>query len=96
MLLKEWKPLNKNSLRGFATVELTNGLVICEMPVHNNSGRIWANLPAVPQMDNGVHRKIDGKGQWKKILYWKSRDLSDLFSNQVVELIQEKYAADLR
>lgn len=96
MILREWKPFNKNSLRGFATVELTNGLVIGEMPIHNNSGRVWANLPAVPQMENGIHRKVDGKGQWKKILHWKSRDISDRFSDEVIGLIREKHADDLR
>jgi hypothetical protein len=39
MRLVNWKPLEKNSLRGFATVALPLGLKIVDCPVHVSNGK---------------------------------------------------------
>ncbi len=88
MALREFRALNKNSLRGFATVELPSGLVIRDISMHTSNGRSWAALPAKPQFDkDGSPRLKDGKPQYVAIVLWKDRDLADRFSEALVELV---------
>ena len=59
MQLREFRPLNKNSLRGFATIELPNGLTIRDVSLHTSNGKSWASLPAKPQMPE-IRIRISG------------------------------------
>jgi hypothetical protein len=88
--LVEFKPVVKNSLRGFATVTFS-GLEIADVSVHAKNGRAWASLPSKPQLDaQGQHRRDpNGKPLYSAILKWRSRDLADRFSGAVVELLRE-------
>ena len=96
MRLISWKSLVKNSLRGFATIELPIGLKIVDCPVLVSNGKTWASLPTKPVLDrDGKHVKPDGKPQYSAILEWKSRDLADRFSQAVVELVRTEYPAAL-
>jgi hypothetical protein len=90
MQLLNWKPLIRNSLRGFADVELPSGLRIREIPVLSSHGKSWATLPSKPQIDkDGRHRKgPDGKPAYTAILEWRTTDLKDGFSAKVVELVR--------
>lgn len=96
MRLISWKPLRKNSLRGFATVELPIGLKIVDCLVLVSNGKAWATLPSKPVLDaEGRHAKPDGKAQYASVLEWRSRDLSDRFSAAVVALVRERHLEDL-
>jgi hypothetical protein len=49
MVLVVFKELRRNSLRGFATITLPNGLTIADCPINiGSNGRAWAALPARP------------------------------------------------
>lgn len=93
MRLLRWKPLVKNSLRGFADVELPNGLQIREIPVFTSSpGRCWAALPGRPQIVDGRQKTgPDGKPKYTPIMEWRSRELSDAFSAKLIALIREQH-----
>jgi hypothetical protein len=92
MQLKAWRPLQKNTLRGFATVELPIGLVITDISVHTKNGKSWASFPAKIQIDkDGQPRTADGKIQYAKILEWRNRDLSDRFSDAVIQSVLAEY-----
>jgi hypothetical protein len=92
MRLISWKSLVKNSLRGFATIELPIGLKIVNCPVLVSNGRAWTSLPTKPVLDrDGKHVKPDGKPQYSAILEWKSRDLADRFSQAVAKLVLAEY-----
>jgi hypothetical protein len=96
MRLISWKPLVKNSLRGFATIELPIGLKIIDCPVLVGSNGAWATLPSRPVLDrDGRQAKPDGKLQYSTILEWKSRDLSERFSQTIVELVRQAHPDDL-
>jgi hypothetical protein len=97
MRLIAWKPLVKNSLRGFATVLLPIGLKISDVPVLISNGKTWASLPAKPQIDkDGQHKRdVNGKPAYSPVLEWKDRDLSDRFSQAVVALVRAEHPADL-
>jgi hypothetical protein len=89
--LFEWRPLQKGTLPGFATVELPIGLTIKECPVFVSGDREWVNLPAKPQIDREGNQRTDinGKAQYVSILEWRDRDLRDRFSEAVISGIRE-------
>jgi hypothetical protein len=92
MRLLRWKPLVKNSLRGFVDIELPIGLVIHEIPILASHGRCWASLPAKPVLDlDGKHVATNGKKQYAAILEWKSRDLGNRFSEKLIDLVRAEY-----
>ena len=86
----EWKPLVRNSLRGFATVRLRNGLSIADVSVHSSHGKSWASLPSKPVLDReGMHQRDrdTGKGRYVPILSWPNKDTADRFSAAVIEAL---------
>jgi hypothetical protein len=92
MTLRRWRPLQRATLRGFADVELPNGLQIDDIAAHVRDGRAWASLPARPMLDqDGRHVIRDGKPQYAPILRWRTRDLADRFSTAVVELVRRAH-----
>ena len=90
MTLLSWRPFIKNSLRGFAEVELPSGLRISDIPVLVGRNGPWASLPSKPILDRDGAQKRDanGKPQYAPILAWRDRELSDRFSAAVIELVR--------
>jgi hypothetical protein len=96
MRLLKWRPLVKNSLRGFADVELPIGLVIREIPLLTSHGKCWASLPAKPVLDAvGRQAEQDGKKKYAAILEWRSRELSDRFSEKLVAIVRAQHPGAL-
>ena len=88
---KRFKPLVRNTLRGFADVFVVElKLTICEVAVHTKNGKCWAQLPAKPQVRGGALVKgDDGKIQYVPVLSWDSRAVSDAFSAAAVRAVRE-------
>lgn len=96
LVVHSWKAIVKNTLCGFCTVELPNGLYIEDVSIHQKNGRWWSALPAVPQLENGQHRIKDGKPQYKNVLRWRDRDLGDRFSDALISAIKSQHPGALR
>lgn len=86
--LRDFRPVTKNTLRGFCTFEFPNGMVIHDMPAHTKNGTSWVAFPAAPQIENGAVKTLDGKAQYKKLFEWRDRSLSDRFSEAAVAVIK--------
>ena len=91
MRLASFKPLVKGALRGFANVELPNGLKIDECPVCVSNGKAWASLPSKPVLRDGRQIERDGKKQFAAILAWPDRETADRWSNALVALIRAQH-----
>jgi hypothetical protein len=90
MRLRKWRPLVRNTLRGFADVEMPSGFQIDEIAVHVRDGRAWASLPARPMLDaDGRHVVREDKPQYATIMRWRTRELADRWSAAVIELIRQ-------
>lgn len=91
--LPKFRPIVKGALRGFAGVELPNGLTIADCPICVSHGRAWASLPSKPIVgsDGTTLRGDAGKIKYSPILRWRSRELSDRFSAAVVGLIRSAH-----
>jgi len=90
MRLIGWKPLERSSLRGFATVELPMGLKIVDCPVLMSNGKVWAALPSKPQIgeDGQQRRDAGGKSALSPVVQWRNRDLAGRWSDAVVALVR--------
>jgi hypothetical protein len=62
-VLLSWKPLRKNTLRGFCAIELPVGLVIRDVGVHAQGDRRWASLPGKPQIGRDGQPIRDSTGK---------------------------------
>jgi hypothetical protein len=79
-----FRPLTKNTLRGFATIRLPAlRLEVRDIAVHEKAGSRWVQLPARPQLDrDGVPIRDTTSG---KI----DRQTRDAFSRAVIEALLE-------
>jgi hypothetical protein len=90
--LREWRPVLRNTLRGFCSVELPSGLQIDDIAVHVRGGKAWVSFPARPMLDaDGRQVMRDGRLQYISMLRWQTRDLADRFSATVIELVRNAY-----
>jgi hypothetical protein len=94
--LVEWKPVVKNSLRGFATVRLGKSLQISECLVLASNGRLWVNLPGKPQFDRDGHPVLDqrGKQKYSALLQWRDKAAADRFSEAVIAAIRAEHGPE--
>jgi hypothetical protein len=89
MRLVSFKPLVKGALRGFANIQLPNGLTVNDCPVCLTNGKAWASLPSKPVLDrDGRQVEVGGKRQYAAILAWQSRETADRWSAAVIDLVE--------
>jgi hypothetical protein len=83
----DFRRVTKNTLRGFATVEMPEGLEIKDVSVHESNGKRFALLPskAWVEPDGTVKRNNEGRIIWLPVLSFKNDRLRHAFSDRVVE-----------
>jgi hypothetical protein len=89
-----FKKMRRNTLRGFATVQLGSGLRLFDCPVHlHANGRAWVALPGRPVLsESGSHKRDpNGKLQYVRVAEWPDRTTSDRFSKIVIALLLEMH-----
>jgi hypothetical protein len=87
-----WRPLRRNTLRGFATVTIPEiCLEITDIALHVKGERRWAQLPSKPMIRDGVVLEDDsGKPKYLPILRFTTRQVSDAFSAAVIRAVLER------
>jgi hypothetical protein len=90
MIARDFRMVEKNTLKGFFTLELDSGLILHECALHEKDGKPWVGLPAKPQIDAEGHHRIgaDGKKQYTPDIEFVSKKLRDAFSAQAVKAVQ--------
>lgn len=93
LALVTFKPLARNTLKGFATVRLGRSLTIKDVSVHLSHGKRWASLPSKPVLDaqGNAKRNDAGKVQYTPILEWSDRDTANRFSEAVCAAVEREY-----
>jgi hypothetical protein len=87
--IEDFKPLQKNSLIGFARIRLASGIIFHDVSCHCVAGKYWANPPAKPaKTRDGTHLKKDGKPVWTHIVSFANKELRDKFSSAVIEALR--------
>ena len=91
--LLDWKPMPRNSLRGFAKVRVGKSLVLHDVTVHCANGRRWASPASKPQISKeGVVLKDDsGKMKYVPVVSWADKEAADSFSEGVIQAIEREH-----
>ena len=94
--LIDWRPIRRNTLRGYAKVLLGSALMIADVPVNVTNGRSWAALPSKPIVIDGRHAVDDaGKPLYQPVLEWASTSARNRFSAAVVAAVLQSFPAAL-
>lgn len=96
LVLIDWKPFQKNTLKGFATIRLGKSMKIRDVGVHEKDGKRWASLPSKPMIggDGTAIRDDSGKIKYVAIVEWMNREAGDDFSQSVVDAIEAAHPGD--
>jgi hypothetical protein len=90
--LLEWRPLRKNTLRGFAKVQFPSGVIIAEVGIHVAGSRAWASPPSRPWVkDNAVMLDEAGKPRWQPLIEFTTHGVRSSWSRQVIAAVREEY-----
>jgi hypothetical protein len=63
MVARDWRPLQKNTLLGFFSLELASGLVLRDCALHQKNDRRWVSLAAKLQLNPDGTPRIGDKGK---------------------------------
>lgn|SRR5262245_26451175 len=87
----EFTPLVRNTLRGFATIVISElKLEIRDVAVHEKNGERWAHLPAKPMLDhNGVALRdgANGKIKYADVFTFVDKATREAFSKAVINAV---------
>jgi hypothetical protein len=86
ILATAFRPLTKNTLRGFCSLALgSSGLLIHECALHTKNGRWWVSFPA------RSYEGKDGVQQWRPLLEFGDPSSKARFQEQAIEALHDRY-----
>ena len=90
IVVEDFRPLVKNSLRGFARVRLPSGMVLHDVAVHVRNDRTWVSPPGRPAIGrDGTQMKDQaGKLVFSPTVSFADRPTSDRFTAMVLAALQ--------
>ena len=86
----DWRPLKKNSLLGFAKVELPSGMVLLDVTILTGERGPWASPPSKPMLDRegAALKDAAGKLRYSPIIEFTSREIRDRWSAAVIDAMR--------
>jgi hypothetical protein len=98
VVVEEFRPILKNTLRGFARVRFQSGLVMHDVALHISCGQVWASPPSKPMVDSSgrVLRDAEGKTRWQPLITFSNRNIRQNWSAQIVAAVDGAYPSALR
>ena len=90
--LVDWRPLRQNTLCGFATVRITPGVVIHDLPIHTGGAGAYALWPGKPQIDRSGRVLTDenGRRRYTPVVEIPDPGLRERLSSAIVELVRRR------
>jgi hypothetical protein len=88
--ITDWKPLERNSPRGFLTARLPSGMILRDVAIHTSEGRWWASPASKAQLDKDGQALRDdvGKIKYSPVISFADKATRDKFSAQVLEALK--------
>lgn len=83
----DFKPYRKNTLRGFFTIELSNGIQIRDCTLHQQNDKSWFGFPGIPYTK-------DGKTEYKNVIYIPDKTILEKMKAEVLKLTAEFLDSD--
>jgi hypothetical protein len=95
--LLDWRRWQKASLRGFAKVQFTSGLIFPEIGVYVAGARAWASPPSRVWVKDGavVINEITGKPQYSPVVEFSTHGVRSSWSRQVLAAVREIHLRSL-
>ena len=89
----DFRALRKNSLLGFAKVELPSGMIVADVTVLSGERGPWASPPSKPMVgrDGVAMKDANGKLRYSPIIEFTSKEIRDKFSEAVIAAIRESH-----
>jgi hypothetical protein len=86
IIIEEFVPVPRNSLRGFARVRLPSGLVLHDVSIHVKGDSSWVAPSSKPMIarDGPVIKGPDGKIKYSPVVSFATKELRDKFSASVI------------
>lgn len=93
VIVEEFTPLCRNTLRGFAKIVLPSGMILSDVAIHVSHGAAWASPASKPMVsrDGMVVKDASGKVRYVPIVSFASKELRDRFSGAVIEALRASY-----
>ncbi|SIQ46336.1 MULTISPECIES: hypothetical protein [Acidiphilium] len=93
LTITEWKPLRRNSLRGFATVTLPSGMILHEILIHNTPDGPWAAPPSKPMIgrDGVAMKDAAGKARYSPIISFADKATRERWSSAIIAALLASY-----
>jgi DNA-binding cell septation regulator SpoVG len=89
IIIADWKPHTKNTLRGFFSATLPSGMVIHNVTVHEKGEARWISLPSREWTnDQGIR-------QFAKLIEFTDRATANKFRDQVLDALDKHLAERL-
>ena len=87
--ISDWKPLHRNTLRGFLTAHLPSGMNLHDVSVHYRDGTWWASPASKPLLgaDGTPLRDADGKIRYSPIVSFEKAARSR-FSTAIIAALR--------
>jgi hypothetical protein len=83
--IRNWKPRQKNTLRGFFTVILPSGMVIHGCMLHEKGDSRWIQFPAKEYTDDR------GEKQFARFVEFTDKRIADRFNKLTIEALDEYF-----
>jgi hypothetical protein len=92
-----WRPLLKNTLRGFVTAHVAElGMSFLDVAIHQKGDRAWAAPPSRPWVKGTVVLTgEDGKPSYSPLVEFDSPAVRSAFSDAVVAALEAKFPGAL-
>jgi hypothetical protein len=79
-IILNFKPFEKNTLRGFFDLELPSGMILAGCALHLKNDQWWVGLPSKP------YTAADGTQSWTKIVDFRDAKTRNRFQETVTPL----------
>lgn len=93
MKILDFRPLRKNSLRGFAKIEFPSGLILTDVTILTGERGPWASPPSKPMVgrDGTVMKDDNGRARYVPIVEFTTKAVRDRWSAAVIEAMREAH-----
>jgi hypothetical protein len=91
-VIEDFRPLTKNTLRGFVRVRFPSGMIIDEIEVHVLDGHAWAAPPSRVVVDATSGTALldaDGELCWQPLIRFANENVRDSWSAQIIAALHE-------
>jgi hypothetical protein len=84
--IREWRPMQRNSLLGFVKIEMPSGMILAEVAIMTREHGAWAAPPSKPLIlrDGTATRDTAGKVRYAPLISFATKELRDRFSSAVI------------